>query len=121
MGVWLQVGGKLITLFFLTPSLLLLPPSLLLCESTPVCGCFSNHRITLVFSGNVSLLLTPVWGGLTPNLSVQEDGSVVVWDLREPVAMHTRPPGATHTSQGLIPRFPTFNTGMRSLCIVSTV
>lgn len=40
---------------------------------------------------------------------------MVVWDLREPVAMHTRPPGATHTSQDLIPRFPTFSTGMRLL------
>ena len=32
--------------------------------------------------------------------------------------MHTRPPGATHPSRGLILRFPTFSTGMRSLCIV---
>ena len=60
-----------------------------------MCGCFSHHKATLVFSGN-------------------EDGSVVLWDLREPVAMHTRPPGATPTSQGLIPRSPTFSTGMRS-------
>ena len=38
---------------------------------------------------------------------------MVLWDLREPVALHTRPPGTTPTSEGLVPRPSTFSTGMR--------
>lgn len=75
----------------LKSSSLSLLSSLLVCESPSVCGCFNHLKAPLVFSGN-------------------DDGTLVVWDLRENVAMHTTPPGTTKT--GLIPRLPTFSTGM---------
>ncbi|XP_041371733.1 cytoplasmic dynein 2 intermediate chain 1-like isoform X2 [Gigantopelta aegis] len=62
------------------------PQKILGCNSQPTCCCFSPSKATLAFSGMV-------------------DGSVAVWDLREPVSMHR----AVKTESGPV-RFPTFNT-----------
>ena len=72
----------------------------LTCQSPVKCCCFSPHKASLAFAGG-------------------EDGSVVLWDLREPLAMH-KPLGTTEEkgggggegeSGGLVWRVPTFSTG----------
>ncbi|XP_013391905.2 WD repeat-containing protein 60-like [Lingula anatina] len=45
------------------------PKQILTCESQPTCCCFSPEKATLAFAG-------------------MTDGSLVVWDLREPASMH---------------------------------
>jgi len=45
------------------------PEKLLICESTPRCCCLSPSKATLAFAG-------------------LEDGSIVAWDLREPLSTH---------------------------------
>jgi hypothetical protein len=68
------------------------PQFYLVSQSPSVCSSFGPIRTPLVFCGT-------------------EDGCVLLWDLRETVAMHTRPPGvATPTSHTHIPRPPTFST-----------
>ncbi|KAL5502881.1 hypothetical protein EMCRGX_G009730 [Ephydatia muelleri] len=64
------------------------PHQILVCEATPTCCCFSLHKTYLVFAGNV-------------------DGSVVLWDLREPEFMH-KSPSTEYSSP--VPRVATFTT-----------
>ncbi len=58
----------------------------LVCQSRPTCTCFSPHKSSLAFAG-------------------LSDGSVVLWDLREPAAMHRR------DGEDPVVRVPTFSTG----------
>ncbi len=58
----------------------------LVCQSRPTCTCFSPHKSSLAFAG-------------------LSDGSVVLWDLREPAAMHRR------RGEDPVIRVPTFSTG----------
>ncbi len=58
----------------------------LVCQSRPTCTCFSPHKSSLAFAG-------------------LSDGSVVLWDLREPAAMHRR------DGEDPVIRVPTFSTG----------
>ena len=79
---------------FESPLKVVSSPSYLVSQSPSVCSSFGPIRTPLVFCGT-------------------EDGCVLLWDLRETVAMHTRPPGvATPTSHTHIPRPPTFSTGV---------
>ena len=65
------------------------PQKILVCESQPTCCCFSPVKSTLVFAGMV-------------------DGSVVVWDLREPNSMHR----SMHIEkEAWTVRYPTYSTG----------
>ena len=45
----------------------------------------------------------------------QEDGSVVLWDLREPWAMHQQQPALRGLETP--PRVPTFSTGGLCVCV----
>lgn len=64
------------------------PLYVLTSEPHPSCCCFSPHKASLVFAGT-------------------DDGSVVLWDLREPVSMHVRDQMTMYT---WTPRVPTFTT-----------
>ncbi|XP_064397661.1 cytoplasmic dynein 2 intermediate chain 1-like [Halichondria panicea] len=61
------------------------PQMVLVCQSRPTCTCFSPHKSSLAFAG-------------------LSDGSVVLWDLREPAAMHRR------DGEDPVIRVPTFST-----------
>ena len=85
----------------LSLSLSLMHFRVLSCESCPSCCCFSPQKSSLAFAGN-------------------EDGSLVLWDLREPLSMHrpsqlTTPLSprthGTSTVTEALARVPTFSTG----------
>ena len=103
-GGWGGGGGlslKSATSFTLFLSLSLMHFRVLSCESCPSCCCFSPQKSSLAFAGN-------------------EDGSLVLWDLREPLSMHrpsqlTTPLSprthGTSTVTEALARVPTFSTG----------
>ncbi|XP_072043878.1 LOW QUALITY PROTEIN: cytoplasmic dynein 2 intermediate chain 1-like [Amphiura filiformis] len=64
------------------------PQKILSCKSTPTCCVFSPTKSTLAFAGTV-------------------DGSIVVWDLREPSSMHM---SQEYDGQEWSIRVPTFST-----------
>ncbi|KAJ8306901.1 hypothetical protein KUTeg_014985 [Tegillarca granosa] len=64
------------------------PQRILACESQPTCCCFSPYKASVAFAGMV-------------------DGSICVWDLREPSSLH-RSVNFDDTQHLL--RFPTYNT-----------
>ncbi|XP_067686428.1 cytoplasmic dynein 2 intermediate chain 1-like isoform X2 [Haliotis asinina] len=64
------------------------PHRILCCEAPPTCCCFSPSKAVLAFCG-------------------MGDGSVVVWDLREPTSMHRT---VSVGDQEHVLRFPTYNT-----------
>ncbi|XP_065920672.1 cytoplasmic dynein 2 intermediate chain 1-like isoform X2 [Dysidea avara] len=67
------------------------PLNVLISEPHPSCCCFSPLKASLVFAGS-------------------DDGSVVLWDLREPVSMHTHQVIQQSAKYSWTPRVPTFIT-----------
>ncbi|XP_070174778.1 cytoplasmic dynein 2 intermediate chain 1-like isoform X2 [Littorina saxatilis] len=64
------------------------PQKILTCLSQPTCACFSPSRAALVIAG-------------------MHDGSVMLWDLREPSSLHR---SVYLEGQEIVTRFPTYNT-----------
>ena len=79
--------------------------SVLVCHALPRSVTSSPHNTALVFGGCVS---EPFFVAFTHCIALQEDGSLLVWDLREPHTMHRH-----HHQQhdGTLLRAPTYNTG----------
>lgn len=65
-----------------------LPQKILTCLSQPTCACFSPSRAALVIAG-------------------MQDGSVMLWDLREPSALHRT---VVFEGHEIVVRAPTYNT-----------
>lgn len=63
---------------------------ILVCSSEPRCCCFSPIRPSLVFAGMV-------------------DGSIAMWDLREPTSIHR---STVVSDEAYSLRYPTYDTGM---------